>query len=79
MQYCSELAPSGMMTVFFGADNKVSLSREAAKKWTQEQFGIERPVCVTASYLYAGAKVLAGHEQVRLGAVMSLCRLQSRS
>lgn len=63
MQYCSELQPSGMITIFYGAKNNVSLGLQAAKKWTEEKHGIEKPVCQVANYLYAGAKVIAGHEE----------------
>lgn len=52
-----------MMSVFFGADAKLSLITEAAKKWVMEKYHVESPVCQVATYLYAGAKVIAGHEQ----------------
>lgn len=64
MQYCSDLAPSGMMTVFFGASFREGLACQAAKKFVEEKYGIAFPVCQVANYLYAGAKVIAGHEQV---------------
>lgn len=64
MQYCSELARSGMMTVFFGADNDVSLAVRTAQKWIGEKHDIETPVCQVANYLYMGAKVIAGHDEV---------------
>ncbi|TRY64339.1 hypothetical protein TCAL_00453 [Tigriopus californicus] len=63
MQYCSELEASGMMTIFFGAKNNVSLGLQAAKKWVEEKHGIDTPVCLVANHLYAGAKVVAGHEE----------------
>jgi [acyl-carrier-protein] S-malonyltransferase len=64
MQYCSELAPSGMMSVFFGRDNRIGLATQAAKKWIEEKQGVQDPVCNVANYLYAGAKVIAGNNEV---------------
>ncbi len=66
MQYCSEVVPSGMMTVFFGANAKLGLACEAARRWVEERAGISDPICQVANFLYTGAKVIAGHEQVRL-------------
>ena len=66
MEYASQLEHSGMMTVFFGAKNQLSLACEAAKKWTNDN-GYAGPygkaVCQIANYLYVGAKTVAGHEQ----------------
>lgn len=66
MEYASQLEPSGMMTVFFGAKNQLGLACEAARKWTDENMHVgphRKAVCQTANYLYSGAKTLAGHEQ----------------
>ena len=64
MEYASEMAPSGMMTVFFGADHKIGLACEAARKWVEENHNIGKPVCQIANFLYSGAKVIAGHNEV---------------
>ena len=64
MQYCSEAVPSGMMSVFYGASANLGLATEVARKWIQEKQGIENPVCNVANFLYAGAKVIAGHNEV---------------
>ena len=65
MEYASQLEPSGMMTVFFGAKHNLGLACEAAKKWTDENgyAGTQMAVCQVANHLYAGAKTIAGHEQ----------------
>ena len=72
MQHCSELAPSGMMTIFFGANHQISLAIQSSIKWVEEKYGLTdadgdpvKPVCVVASHLYSGTKVLAGHEKVK--------------
>jgi len=62
MQYCSETEPSGMISVFFGRNANLGLACEAARKWTLENHGLREPVCHVANFLYAGAKVLAGHD-----------------
>ncbi len=64
MQYCSDLEPSGMMTVFFGRNAKLGLACDAAREWMRERSGVARPVCEVANFLYSGAKVLGGHQQV---------------
>merc|ERR1712212_409260 len=63
MEYASEMAPSGMMTVFYGADHKIDFACKAAIRYAQEERGIQRPVCQVANQLYAGAKVIAGHKE----------------
>ena len=66
MEYASQLEPSGMMTVFYGAKHQLGLACEAARKWTSENGYAGphgKPVCQIANYLYAGAKTLAGHEE----------------
>ena len=55
-----------MMTVFFGANAKLGLACEAARKWTAEKFSIPNPVCQVANFLYSGSKVIAGHEEVQI-------------
>ena len=64
MEYASEMEPSGMMTVFHGADHKIGLACEAARKYAEEERGITLPVCQIANDLYSGAKVIAGHKEV---------------
>ena len=64
MEYASQLEPSGMMTVFFGAKHQLGLACQAARKWTDENgYAHGKAVCQIANHLYAGAKTLAGHEQ----------------
>ena len=64
MQYCSEAAPSGMMSVFYGAGADLAKAAEVARKWIHEKHGVEDPVCNVANFLYSGAKVIAGHKEV---------------
>ena len=79
-----------MMTAFFGANNKLSLAVEASAKWVEEkgilgmtatEEGDEefaspvKPVCAVASHLYSGAKVIAGHNEVRFQALNSFISL----
>ena len=66
MEYASEMEPSGMMTVFHGADHKLGLACSAARKFAEDERGITYPVCQIANHLYAGAKVIAGHQEVRV-------------
>jgi len=61
MQQASDIAPSGMMTIFFPASAEVELACDAARKWVKEKNNIYNPVCNVANHLYAGGKVLAGH------------------
>merc|ERR1712008_410823 len=60
MQQASDLAPTGMMTIFFPASADVGLACEAARKWVKEKYNIYDPICHVANHLYTGAKVLAG-------------------
>lgn len=53
-----------MLSVFFGADAKLGLAVDVAKKWVQEKDGLQNPVLNIANHLYGGAKVLAGHDKV---------------
>lgn len=64
MQYASDLAPSGMVTVIYGPDAKIRFACEAAEKWCQKK-GIEEElaVCKIANYLFPHCKVIAGHEE----------------
>ncbi|XP_065576929.1 probable malonyl-CoA-acyl carrier protein transacylase, mitochondrial isoform X2 [Artemia franciscana] len=62
MQYASDLTPSGMMTVFFGADAKLGYALNLAKEWCIRQ-GIEDPECCVSNYLYPGSKIIAGNEE----------------
>ena len=61
MQAASELEESGMMTVFFGADNQLGFGCEVAREFVRRHHDIESPVCQVANHLYCGAKVLGGH------------------
>lgn len=63
MQEASDIVNSGMMTVFIGADNKLSFGCEVAREWCRRHHDIENPVCQIANHLYVGGKVIAGHEQ----------------
>lgn len=63
MQAASELVDSGMITVFAGAGNKLSLGCEVAREWCRRKHDIQDPVCQVANHLYCGAKVVGGHEQ----------------
>lgn len=62
MQAASEIADSGMMTVFVGADQKLNFGCEVAREWCRRHHDIEEPVCQVANHLYCGAKVVGGHE-----------------
>jgi len=62
MQAASEMADSGMMTVFVGADQKLNFGCEVAREWCRRHHDIEEPVCQVANHLYCGAKVVGGHE-----------------
>lgn len=63
MEYASEMAPSGMMTIFHGAGHKIGLACQAGVSYAKEERGIENPVCQIANHLYCGAKVIAGHKE----------------
>ena len=45
MQAASEMADSGMMTVFVGADQKLNFGCEVAREWCRRHHDIEEPVC----------------------------------
>ena len=62
MQAASEMEDSGMMTVFFGADNELAFGCEVAREFVRRHHDIEEPVCQVANHLYCGAKVLGGHK-----------------
>jgi [acyl-carrier-protein] S-malonyltransferase len=64
MQFASEIAPGGMMTVFYGPDSKLNYACLQAKEWCLQR-GIEDPECAVASYLYPHCKVIAGHLEVQ--------------
>jgi len=61
MQAASEITRSGMMSVFIGADNKLSFGLQVAEEWCRREHQIASPVCKVANHLYCGAKVVAGH------------------
>eukprot|EP00092_Neocalanus_flemingeri_P012969 GFUD01013973.1.p1 GENE.GFUD01013973.1~~GFUD01013973.1.p1 ORF type:complete len:397 (+),score=87.30 GFUD01013973.1:57-1247(+) len=62
MQAASDMCNSGMMTVFMGADSELGFACKVAGEWCRRHHDIEDPVCQVANHLYAGAKVLGGHE-----------------
>ncbi|RWS03744.1 malonyl CoA-acyl carrier protein transacylase-like protein [Dinothrombium tinctorium] len=64
MQYASDLVPSGMMTVIFGADARINLACSAAVEWCIRQ-GVEpeHAVCNVCNYLFPHCKVIGGHDQ----------------
>ena len=63
MQAASELEPSGMMTVFVGADSDLGFGCQVAAEWVKRHHDIESPVCQVANHLYCGAKVIGGHTE----------------
>ena len=59
MQAASEMADSGMMTVFVGADQKLNFGCEVAREWCRRHHDIEEPVCqVFTSLLLASQEAL---------------------
>uniref|UniRef100_A0A336LY83 [acyl-carrier-protein] S-malonyltransferase n=1 Tax=Culicoides sonorensis TaxID=179676 RepID=A0A336LY83_CULSO len=62
MQLASDMYKSGMATVLYGPDSKVSYAVKAAKEWCIEK-GVEKPDCIVANYLYPHCKVIAGSEE----------------
>lgn len=62
MQLASELTPSGMMTVMYGADSRLGFACNVAKEFCQHK---ELPLidCRIANYLYPHCKVVAGNEE----------------
>ena len=64
MQYCSEMAPGGMLAVKYNYSQKLPLAVEAARKWVKEMHGIEEPVCKVAAFHYRGKRLIAGHKEV---------------
>lgn len=62
MQAASEMADSGLMTVFIGADQKLGLGCEVAREWSSRHHDVRDPVCQVANHLYTNAKVIGGHE-----------------
>ncbi|RWS29006.1 malonyl-CoA-acyl carrier protein transacylase-like protein [Leptotrombidium deliense] len=64
MQYVSDMIPSGMMTIIFGADAKISLACRAAQEWCIRQgVDAEHAVCTVCNYLFPHCKVIGGHEE----------------
>ncbi|CAL4163243.1 unnamed protein product, partial [Meganyctiphanes norvegica] len=62
MQLATELTPSGMMTVFYGADSRLGFACSVAKEFCQAQ-GLSDVDCRVANYLYPHCKVIAGNEE----------------
>jgi len=61
MQLASEMVPSAMATVLFGADSKLEYGLLVAKEWCKREYNMENPVCSVANYLFPHCKVIAGH------------------
>ena len=51
------------MTIFHQSGAKVGLACDAAKKWIKAQHQIQNPVCQISNLLYAGCKVIGGHNE----------------
>ncbi|RXG67360.1 putative malonyl-CoA-acyl carrier protein transacylase, mitochondrial [Armadillidium vulgare] len=62
MQIASELHRSGMMTVFYGPESKLSYACSVAKRYC-ETIGMEDVDCRVANYLFPHCKVIAGNEE----------------
>lgn len=62
MQACADEVPSGMMTILYGADSKLTEALADARKFCIDQ-GIENPVCSVACFLFQGCKVVGGHNE----------------
>jgi len=64
MQHASDLAPSGMMTVIFGADARIKFACRAAEEWCiRNNIDEELAVCSVCNYLFPHCKVIGGHEE----------------
>ena len=63
MQIASEMYPSGMITVHYGAEAKIGFTCHVATKYC-EKLGIEPVQCKVASYLYPSCRVIAGNNEV---------------
>jgi [acyl-carrier-protein] S-malonyltransferase len=64
MQLCSQQVPSGLMTIFYGADGKVNFACRAASEWcTRRGIEPEHSVCGVTNYLFPHCKVIGGHEE----------------
>lgn len=64
MQAASELVPSGLMTILYGADGRVKFACQAATEWcirkgVHEDFA----VCSVSNYLFPHCKVIGGHSE----------------
>uniref|UniRef100_G3MT59 [acyl-carrier-protein] S-malonyltransferase n=1 Tax=Amblyomma maculatum TaxID=34609 RepID=G3MT59_AMBMU len=62
MQAASELAPSGLMTVFLMTTANAKFICKLAREWCARK-DIEDPVCSVANYLFPHCKVIGGHEE----------------
>ena len=64
MQFCSDGAKSGMMTLFCGGKkkSKPALACDAAREWVADKFGFD-PICQLATDLYTGVKVVSAHNE----------------
>jgi [acyl-carrier-protein] S-malonyltransferase len=64
MQAASELVPSGLMTILYGADGKINFACQAAREWCVRK-GIHEDyaVCSVANYLFPHCKVIGGHKE----------------
>lgn len=64
MQLASETHQGGMLTVFYGADSKLTFACKQAKQWAVDK-GDNVPECKISTYLSPNCKVVAGSESVR--------------
>ncbi|KAI1280488.1 putative malonyl-CoA-acyl carrier protein transacylase, mitochondrial [Halotydeus destructor] len=64
MQAASELVPSGLMTIVYGADGRVKLACSAAAEWCIRK-GVyeEHAVCSVSNFLFPHCKVIGGHNE----------------
>ncbi|CAH1778810.1 unnamed protein product [Owenia fusiformis] len=63
MQEASLETPSGLMSVFVGADSKLKFAMKTAREYIKEFHDVQDPVCSIANYLYSNCKVIGGHQQ----------------
>ena len=69
MQAASQLVPSGMIKVHFGASGKVGKACHLAKTYCREELGMADSVCDITTYLYPGCKIISGNREV----LFSIC------
>jgi len=72
IQAASQLVPSGMIRIYFGASGRVGKACHLAKIYCRQELSMADCVCEVTSYLYPGCKVISGHEEVFLLFVLFL-------